>query len=295
MGIRAVNIYALAISLSVLGCSEVHEGASENEIRDRLALDLPTGIEVADVEIIASENVGSEVEPIYRSRANVTLRYAQDFYAPTDEYNLDDAIMVRELAEEGDELDGDVIAMAILSGRDQWDISIERRNFPTIFGEAESTFGVSKLLIEGTSAYNRAKREQDAFLEKEQREFVAKTEKLKSAFSGQWKSTEPVKYDDRVWKGRDNLTVGYSIRLVRAEDYIGYGEVRMYPFERPSDFVKAELEYELNVPAENISLKFGRSKRHKSLGTFINTSTWEMKLNGSMTQPKGKLTARVSK
>lgn len=295
MNVIKAKLGILTFSFLVLGCSQTHEGASEGDIKDRLGLELPLGIEVADVEIVVSENLGTEVEPIYRSRANVTLRYAQDFFVPTDEYNLENAIMVRELAKEGDELEGDVIATAILSGRDQWDISIERKSFPTILGEAESTFGGAKLLVEGTSAYNGVKQEQDDLLEEEERKFVARLEKLKSTFSGQWRSTEPVKYADRIWKGRDNLTVGYSFRLARAEDYKGFGEVRMFPFGNQSDFVKADLEYELDIESETISIKFGRSPRHKSLGTYINTRSWEMRKNGSMTQPKGRLSVKVAK
>ncbi len=74
------KILCVTLAATLCACGSNIPGPNSDAIDSSLAMDLPAGVAIDDIDVEVAENVGSEVEPIYRTRSNVVLTLMEDFY-----------------------------------------------------------------------------------------------------------------------------------------------------------------------------------------------------------------------
>src|SRR4051794_25717940 len=66
-GIMQIKHLAV-ITFVLIGCEGKSGGPTSKELRNRLAVELPGYVRTSSFNVEASQNIGSEVEPVFKSR-----------------------------------------------------------------------------------------------------------------------------------------------------------------------------------------------------------------------------------
>lgn len=282
---RIVTALAAIGCLSLSGCSSGPDGASEEKISNALAVELDPGLEIKDIEIKATDSLGTDVNPRFRTRSTVSITYAEDFYRAKGK--LDGKPLVTQVAKAGDTVSGDVITLSTPQG-DDWRVQIERLEFPPIQGQAASQFGNSQFLVEGSEEYDATVKklaEADAKLEAERAQKVAD---LKARLVGTWGSSQPVTKNGAVYEHR-GLQTGYKLNLNPADGNVGTGTAKMYVYSQPDDDMTTSIGYAIDESGDFATITFNGGAYHRQLRTNVGRGRkWQLNADGQMTASFGR-------
>lgn len=283
---HAVLAAVAAISIcAVSACSGGHEGASEQDISNALAVQLDPGLEVREVEITATEALGSEVDPRFRTRSSVTVAYEEDFYRQTGE--IDGRPLLTRVAAAGDTLTGDLITVSTPRG-DNWRVQVQRVEFPPIQGRAESQFGNSRFVVEGSEEHQTLTAQLEEAEAQAEAERARKVAELSALLAGTWRSSQPVTRDGTVYQHR-GLQTGYHLSLNAPDGMVGTGTAEMYVFSQPDDSVTTDVGYVIDPSGEFATLTFNSGAYHRQLRTNAGRNMeWRLTSDGRMTANVGR-------
>ncbi len=270
-------------------CSGGNEQPSEEDIKNAIAFNLPGGLEVDGVEILVTENAGSQVEPLIRNRANVTLEFADDFVSVVDRF--DDKVVLKTLYSKGQELNGTVITSSRLKG-DSWSVNIDRFDISRVNGTALGQFAEGSYAFEGTdeaAGFKQAYEDKLAQQEAERHAAVAAAEKEKAdriaAFraeiAGTWVAKAPMMRNGGVYTGRDKKsTAGVEITFPEGDEASGIAPFTLYVTHNPNDKLTVDAGFTVAEDGKSVKVR-ARSNTHKTLNMYLN-EVWTLSADGML-------------
>ncbi|HEX7341340.1 MAG TPA: LCCL domain-containing protein [Rhodanobacteraceae bacterium] len=290
--------------LALMACSHHDEGPTESQIGKALALKLPDGLKVDDVDIQVAENEGTKVEPSYETRSDIQLEFTDDIYKVTG--HLGGKAIVKKLYAKGDDIKGTLITVAEPRGEDAWHIQIKRIDIPDVDGVAANTFPPDGYVEQGSIDYAdlkakvaqqqkqalaQAQKDAQARLQAAQaaaaqsaRERAATIAKLSGLMKGTWVAKYPAFHNGSMWASRKNRKLGIEITFKATGDAIGEGTGVLYDFEAPTHQVSAPIGYKIDPAGRFVTLNFTRNLNLLD-GVDFSTHTsdqWRMTPDGKL-------------
>ena len=281
----------LSVVFILTGCSGGQDGPSEDDIAKAMSFELPTGIEVDSVDIVVAENTGSEVEPRYKTRSEVSLKYKQDFYEKTD-YLLDKDI-VKKVAEKGDVITGMLISTATLSNK-KWKVSINKFDAPKFRGKAESKFGSNAFVLENSSEHKKlveeVQRQEKLAKEKAAKAAAAakaaKQQRIASfreAIKGTWISSKPTRYKDAFWSNRAGNRMGFLLTFPEGTEDNGEGKFTMFDYDNPFYEIGVDFSFFVNDDDNSVKINLLETTKNERLDfTIYNTTKMTFSKDGTL-------------
>ncbi|SCY56816.1 hypothetical protein [Desulfoluna spongiiphila] len=203
------------------GCSS-NKGPSENEIEKTLAVHMPAFINIASFKIEASQDVGTEVDPLYQTRFRASLQINADtFLEQRDEGNV---LFVLPVKKKGENIEVYGRAESKLYAG-SWQNSLKLDGSPLRnIGVPLSMFNSPNIIIKGSPEEKEYKAEQQRLAEEriqaEKKRFDRRQKAVHSAFS-----------DGSILKGeassrKDNWPFILTIKSFDASDGKWAGEMK---------------------------------------------------------------------
>jgi len=292
---RSKAVLSTLILVTLAACSGGNDQPSEDDIKNAVAFNLPSGLEVADVEILVSENAGSQVEPLIRNRSNITLEFTDDFVTPVAQY--DDKVVLKKLYEKGQELKGTLISSARLKG-ESWSVSTDRFDITRVQGNALSQYVAGNYAFEDTdeaAAFKQAYEDRIAQEAEEARAALAAAEQAKAeriaAFRkllvGTWTATGPMMRNGGVYTGRDRKsTAGLEMTFPEGEEATGVVPMTLYVLDNPVDSLPVKAGFTVSPDGKSVKIN-ARSNTHSKLNFYMN-EIWTMGEDGMLVTGSGR-------
>lgn len=120
---RIVNLLLIGMVFNITGCSSENNGPSEKELMNRIQMVSPEFISIENLDISATENAGTQVEPKIKSRFEADGELKVSLYK-SKQYVLGKHVLT-ETAKEGSEFKLFGIASSILK-LDKWNITFDK-------------------------------------------------------------------------------------------------------------------------------------------------------------------------
>ena len=160
------------LTLVLAACSR--SGPSKDHLRDALATALPAYLTIAAFDLEASENVGTEVEPLYRGRFRANIEFRVDTFSRT---NVEQAVVfLRKVRSAGDEIQlFGKTQSGLYAGAWKSSVTLEGVDMSAL-GEPRTSFSAARTIILGTSEESDYRKEQALALEATSR-----------SIAGEWK------------------------------------------------------------------------------------------------------------
>ncbi len=284
---RSKAALSTLILITLAACSGGSDQPSEDDIKNAVAFNLPSGLEVADVEILVTENAGSQVEPLIRNRSNITLEFIDDFVMPVERY--DDKVVLKKLYEKGQELKGTLISSARLKG-ESWTVSSDRFDIPRVQGNALSQYAEGTYAFEGTDeaaefkkAYEdalvKAEEERQAAIAKAEEEKAARVAAFRKFLAGTWTASGPLMQNGGVYTGRDRKsTAGVEMAFPEGDEARGVVPMTLYVHENPVDSVPVNAGFTIADDGKSVQIR-ARSNTLKAMNLYMN-EVWTMGEDG---------------
>ncbi|WP_162139650.1 LCCL domain-containing protein [Kordiimonas gwangyangensis] len=275
------------ILVTLAACSSGNDQPSEDDIKNAVAFTLPSGLEVADVEILVTENAGTQVEPLIRNRSNITLEFTDDFVMPVARY--DDKVVLKKLYEKGQELKGTLISSARLKG-DSWTVSSDRFDITRVQGNALSQYAEGSYAFEGTDeaatfkkdyedALVKAEEERQAAIARAAAEKAERIAAFRKFLTGTWTASGPMMRNGGVHTGRDGrATAGLEMTFPEGDEATGVVPMTLYVQDNPVDSVPVNAGFTVSDDGKSVKIR-ARSNTHKALNIYMN-EVWTMGEDG---------------
>lgn len=285
----SIWLTALVSMLLLVGCSGSSEGASEDLIADALKMHMSTGIEVRDVTIEVTENIGDQIEPEFRARSKVELRFAEDFYERVG--RVGDVAVVKQVAEKGDRFSGSLITRSTPRG-DSWQVKIERFDLPQVKGMAESSFGVTGFVVQDSSDHKRLLAEQQEREQREREELerlaaeaeaarLAKIDELVSAVEGNWSSSFPMLFNGGIYASNAGRKMSFELKFPAVSGSVGQGTLVMYDFDAQWRQVEVPMSFKVADDVSHIVINLLRDTKFEPTNfTIYRSSTLRFRPDG---------------
>lgn len=284
---------AAAFLLSAAACSKSGDGPTEDQISSALALKLPDGVDVTDVDIQVSENDGTKVEPVYKTRAKVELKLSENFYEVTG--HILDKDVVRKTLSEGDTMKGTVITSATQKPDDSWDIAFDRMDIPAITGIAENKLTPHGYVEQGSSDYDALVKKNEQEVEKatklaaqqaaeQAKERQERISNLSKAIVGSWASRFPAFHNGQMWAGsQSGRKFGMEVTFDPPTGNQGQGSGVIYDFENPAERVSGPIGYVLDDSGKFVTFNFPSDLNEPVVGFTANSgSEWKLSPDGTL-------------
>lgn len=272
---------AKLLSLSVLAlgaCGESFDGPGESDLQEFLKLELPEGVLIDDIEIVAAKNEGDEIEPSYRTRSKVSLTLAEDFAEQID--IVGDRPVVKIVANKGSDIDAVIFTRSSPIGDDDWDIEGERVQIRTLKGQPLSSFG--EYVVKGSPEEKAAREDQKRAQADEERAAAAKLAAAQKSFQGKWAAVQPLTRSGSVFS-RNGTQIGISFDLGANDNGFGQGTGRVYNYANPSIFAESPITYVVRPDGTSAQITFTGMARHDDLPFYIaSDSSWTLSGDGSV-------------
>jgi hypothetical protein len=284
---RSKAALSTLILVTLAACSGGNDQPNEDDIRNAVAFTLPSGLEVADVEILVSENAGTQVEPLIRNRSNITLEFTDDFVTPVAQY--DDKVILKKLYEKGQELKGTLISSARLKG-ESWTVSTDRFDITRVQGNALSQYVAGNYAFEDTdeaAAFKQAYEDRIAKEAEEARAALAAAEQAKAeriaafrkTIAGTWTATGPMMRNGGVYTGRDRKsTAGVELVFPDGDEATGVVPMTLYVLDNPTDSLTVEAGFTVANDGKSVKIR-ARSNTHRTLNMYLN-EVWTLTADG---------------
>lgn len=274
----------LSLFLFVTACSDILDGPTEEDIATQLAFELPAGVEVDSVEIIVSENVGSEVEPRYRNRSKATLSLTEDRVELADTY--DDKFIVRKVMDGGVEFDVTLITTAALAN-EKWKIKLDKLEGRQITGSPIGQFVEGTYAYEGTDeeaqiieAYEaKVEAEKLAAQEEARRQYaeaeaarakaladqVARVAAFREFMAGTWVSIAPVTRNKDIYQTRSGDTASVELNFEEGKGATGKVKVKLFVTDDVADEIILNANFRVADSGEFATLYLNSRADHRTL------------------------------
>jgi len=148
---RIIALSSLSLAtLAVIGCqNSTVDGPSSKSVKGKLVFELPEYIAVQNIEIHASENFGSEVDPRIRARFSADAKLSEPLYELVANYSNTDVIRIKAKKDTPLKISGKY--SATLQG-EAWRVNFEDLDAaPSPEGRKLSNWSVGSYVIAGTS------------------------------------------------------------------------------------------------------------------------------------------------
>ncbi len=163
----------ICISFFIISCGNSNKGPSDNTLEQQFSVNLPAYFSVSSFDVKASENMGTDVEPIYKARYEATIKLGADTY--DIDHGNEDVTFLKPLFQEGEKRTIYGIATATLQ-EGKWVIQFAMDNNPiSQMGKPKDFFNARKIIIVGS---------------KEESEFNDENKSTKDSYSNSNKSLE---------------------------------------------------------------------------------------------------------
>ncbi|EKE82883.1 LCCL domain-containing protein [Idiomarina xiamenensis] len=268
--------------LTLVGCSGANEGASADDIEKALMLDLKAGLSVDDVEIQVTENVGDKIDPKWRTRSTVSIRFDEDFFERVG--SVADTAVVRKVASAGDTLSGSLITRSTPRGEDNWSVTIERLDMAAIPGNAASQFGVNGFVVEGSSEHEtllaqaeqqrqQAEAERLQAQQQAQAKRQAAIQQLRQQLNGTWSATGPMLNNGAIWSNNSAQKMALEVVLPAGDEAIGEGSLVMYDYDSPWIQTVAPMSFKIADDGSAMNINLTRDTRFDALNFTLYRGT----------------------
>ena len=291
----------LALFLFVAACSDILDGPTEDDIATQLGFELPTGVQVSSVEIIVSENIGSEVEPKYRNRAKAALRLVEDRVEVVD--TLDDKFILRKVMESGVDFEVTLITTAVLEN-EKWKVTLDKFEGRQVTGAPIGQFVEGTYAYEGTEEEAQFQAAYEAKLEAEKKaaeeeaerrrlqaeadrvqaeaDRIARIAAFREYMAGTWLSKTPVFRNNSIYQTRDGKTAGVELNFEDGDDATGKVQVKLFVIDDIVDEIILNASFRVDDSGESATLYLNSRATHRSLNwsfrenwTFNNKGMFE--------------------
>lgn len=262
--ILAVSCAALALS----SCGPSFDGPQTDDIDQFLEMELPEGIDAQDIEIQAAQNVGDEIEPVFRTRSKLSLVLEEDYAERVD--TIDDRPVIKITKKKGTELPAILFTRSEPIGDDDWNIENERLEWKLVKGSPVSLY--DEPILEGSEEEKAAREAAKKKAAEEEREQQAKFAAAQKAFVGNWKASQPLMNYGSVYS-RGGTQIGISFDLGPNSDGFGKGTGRVYDFNKPSVRAQSDVTYTVNENGSLATVTFLSRARNDDLPWYITEGT----------------------
>ena len=296
----------VAATFLLTACSDILDGPTEEDLSNQLAFELPVGYEVRSIDILVSENTGSEVEPSYRQRSTATLRLIEDRVELVK--TLDDKFILKKVFDEGTEFDVTVISSSRLVNN-KWNVTLDKLEGRTITGLPLSQFIEGTYAYEGTSEAEklasdyeaklkaeaeaaaaeaeRKRLEAEAALAKAEADKVARIKAFREFLAGTWLTKTPVLRNGAPFLTRDNESAGMEITFEPGEGAAGKALVTLFVNEDIVDKVAVNANFSVSDSGEFATLFLRTRTNHRRLNWTFNEN-WTFDKNGLLQTRTGR-------
>lgn len=266
---RAYSILAASCAAFALSsCGPSFEGPQSEDIDQFLEMELPEGYDAQDIEIQAAQNVGDEIEPIYRTRTKMNLVLEEDFAEVVD--YVGERPVVKITKEKGTEIPAILFTRGEPIGSDDWKVQSERLNYKRFGGVALSS--IENPIIKGSSEEKTAVEAAKKQAAEEEREEKAKIAAAQKAFVGNWKASQPLMTYGSVYSS-NGVQVGISFNLGPNNDGFGKGTGSVYDFNKPSVAARSDVTYTVNDDGSLARVTFLSRAQHEAVPWYISQDT----------------------
>ncbi|PKP95156.1 MAG: hypothetical protein CVT75_03110 [Alphaproteobacteria bacterium HGW-Alphaproteobacteria-14] len=266
---RAYSILAASCAaLALSSCGPSFDGPQPKDIDQFLEMELPEGIDAQDLEIQAVQNVGDEIEPIYRSRVKVNLVLEEDF-ATVDDY-VGERPVIKITKKKGTEIPAIIFTRSEPLGSNDWKVETEKLQFKSFEGNPVSTF--ENPIIKGSAEEKTAIEAAKKQAAEEEREEKAKVSAAQKAFVGNWKASQPLMSYGSVYSS-NGVQVGISFNLGPNTDGFGKGTGLVYDFNKPSVAARSDVTYTVNDDGSLATVTFLSRAQHEAVPWYVSEDT----------------------
>ena len=295
---RSKAALSTLILVTLAACSGGSDQPNEDDIKNAVAFTLPSGLEVSDVEILVTENAGTQVEPLIRNRSNITLEFTDDFVMPVERYN--DKVVLRKLYDKGQELKGTLISSARLKG-ESWTVSADRFDITRVQGNALSQYAEGSYAFEGTdeaaefkknyedalvkaeeerqAAIAKAEAERQAAIAKAEAEKAERIAAFRKFLAGTWTASGPMMKNGGVYTGRDGKsTAALEMTFPEGDGATGVVPMTLYVHENPTNSVPVNAGFTVSDDGKSVNIR-ARSNTLRALNFYMN-EVWTMEEDG---------------
>lgn len=296
----------VALFFFVSACSDLLDGPTETDIKNQLAFQMPAGVEVDSVEILVSENIGSEVDPRYRNRSKATIKLLEDRVDVVDTYG--DKYIVKTVLEEETQFNLTLISTATLAN-EKWQVTFDRMEGGQYTGAPLSQFFEGTFAYEGSSEAEKIIADYEAKLKAEAEAAEARKEQLRQeavaraaqeeveraarikAFreflAGTWLSKAPVFRNKQPYITRNNETAGLEVSFPEGDEAKGRARVTLFVTEDITDKVTVDANFEVADNGQAVVIFLNTRTTHSRLKwTF--RENWTFYSNGVMATRSGR-------
>lgn len=280
----ALRFITLGVILLVSACSDILDGPTEDDIATQLGFELPTGVQVGSIEIIVSENVGSEVEPKYRNRSKATLRLVEDRVDVVDSF--DDRFIIRTVMEGGVDFEVTLITTAVLEN-EKWKVKFDKFDGRQVTGAPIGQFVEGTYAYEGTEkaaeflaayeakleaerqaaadAAERQQQEAEAARAQAEADRVARIKEFRQFIAGTWLSKTPVFRNNGIYQSRSGETAGIELSFDDGDDATGKVSVKLFVIDDIMDEIVLNASFRVNDDGKTATLFLTSNATHRTL------------------------------
>lgn len=261
-------LVAAVTTLALSACGKSFEGPDEGDISGFLEMELDEGIDAEDIEIVAAQNVGDEIEPVYRTRANLDLVLEEDFAEMVD--RIGDRPVVKVVAEKGTEYPAVLFTRSEPIGDEDWNVRIEKLQVRNRKGRPLSSF--TDYIVEGSADEKQAIEDEKREAADAEKKAAERLAAARRGFAGSWKATQPLKRSGSVYS-QNGQQIGVSFDLKPGEDGFGRGTGRVYDFADPSVFAQSDVTYTVDDSGDFATVTFLSRAQHDELRFYVTEGT----------------------
>lgn len=274
----------VALFFFVSACSDLLDGPTETDIKNQLAFQMTVGVEVESVEILVSENIGSEVDPRYRNRAKATLKILEDRVDIINSYGANH--LVEKVLGAGTEINLTLISSATLVN-EKWQVTFDRIEGGQITGTPISQFFEANYAYEGTKEADkmiadyeaklkadaaaaeaeaeRLRQEAVARAAQEEVERAARIKAFREFLAGTWLSSQPMFRNENLYITRDGKTASLEVSFPEGDVETGVATVTVFVTDDIADKVAMTVNFKVADSGDFATLYFGGRVNHRSL------------------------------
>ncbi|MFU8897188.1 MAG: LCCL domain-containing protein [Gammaproteobacteria bacterium] len=294
-----VLVFVITAAMALAACSRQADGPSRDDVETALKMELGGFVEVRRIEIVASQDTGSEVSPARRLRfkAQVALKEPTYEVASTLQSTTGTTRVLNLAHKAGTKVEMHGIADARKKG-ERWDVHrvhIESEA-PLVGGAFLASFGANVVIsgsqeereleariAEERRAREQAAREAERLAAEQAAARQAKIAAFGEALAGTWSAKDPAIHNGSIWSNRDGATLGIELVLAAPSGTHGEGNGVVYDFRSPFREMILPVSYVIDDSGEFATVSFMQGGGHPTLGFRIDTrSKWRLTSSGEL-------------
>lgn len=226
----------------LIGCGESVEGPGEDDLARFLEMEMDQGISVDDIDIVAAQNVGDEIEPVYRTRANVDFIRDEDFGEQVG--FVDGKSVVKITSRAGEEIPAVLFTRSVPIGED-WKVEMEKVDIASKRGVPLSSF--EDYVLEGSAEEKAARVAEKKKMADAESKLKAEQEAAVAAYAGTWSSGKPVSRPGGAPWSNGNEPLAISLKLNAAKDNAGTGTMTLRSLSNASNSTTGQITYSVSL------------------------------------------------